>query len=89
MSKYSYEGIVELAIDADPEVGDMPEFDINEFMSNCSHSNVKEARPHQYTITGPFDDLWEGWVNYCDDEPSEFMERVISGHDNCPQMEIK
>ena len=87
MSKYGYEGIVVLNIDADPEVGDMPTFNIDQFMSNCDHSTAYHLHTHQYIIAGPFDDLWAGWVNHCDDEPQEFMERVISGHDNCPVVE--
>ena len=84
MSKYGYPGTVVVSIDAHPECGDMPTFDIKQFMSNCEYSTVVEPYPHQYNITGPFDDLWQGWVNHCDDEPNEFMARVIKGHENCP-----
>ena len=88
----SFDGLVTLEIDGDPYEGDMPTFDINEFRSFAMEEDfgplqVEEQRPGIYHITGPFDQLWSGWVNCCGDEPDEFMMRVIDGQENCPEME--
>ena len=88
----SFDGLVTLEIDGDPDGGDMPMFDIGEFRSYAMEEDfgplqVKESGRGIYLITGPFDQLWNAWVNCCDDEPDEFMERVVSGHENCPDME--
>ena len=83
----AFAGMVTIAIDL---VDDMPNFDANVFASLCDEMGgctIKEASKDILHITGSFDALWEGWVNYVDDEPDEFMERVISGHENLPDME--
>tara|TARA_B100000575_G_scaffold237708_1_gene199891 strand:- start:217 stop:582 length:366 start_codon:yes stop_codon:yes gene_type:complete len=83
----SFGGLVTLEID----YTDMPMFDLAEFKSHCAEMGgcrvVKEIYGGEILhIEGPFQALWEGWVNCCDDEPTEFMARVIAGHENCPSM---
>ena len=85
-----FSGEVTIEIDADPEVGDMPTFDLGLFLEICEEDglpcDVQKPMENVYQITASFDQLWNGWVNCCGDEPDEFMARVISGHENCPEL---
>ena len=74
---------------------DWPDFDRLEFedycyeVSQCHISNDKDmngAPNGLIRITGPFDALWNGWVNLCGDDPHEFMNYVIRGEENCPEL---
>ena len=75
---------------------DWPDFDRLEFedycyeVGRCHISNDKDrdsgAPNGLIRITGPFDALWNGWVNLCGDDPHEFMNYVIQGEENCPPL---
>ena len=83
----AFEGPVVLEID----YMDMPMFNLAEFQSYCAPMGgcrvVKEIYGGEIIhIEGSFDALYEGWINTAGDEPSEFMARVVSGHENLPTM---
>ena len=75
---------------------DWPDFDRMEFedycyeVGRCDITNDMDrdsgAPNHHLRISGPFDALWNGWVNCCSDDPHEFMNYVIQGRENCPEL---
>lgn len=68
------------------------DFDINMFREMSEEREYGSVRISenmentQFYITGSFDQLWSGWVNTIGDTPEEFMECVVSGHENCPEL---
>ena len=82
----SFDGDVTLELDTE---GDLIGLDIAEFNGFCQEfggCDHEQHSPGVYLVTGSFDALWNGWVNCCGDEPDEFMVRVVSGHENCPEL---
>lgn len=80
---------VVLSIDKD----DWPDFDrmeFEDFASEVGHVDITHrmhsTKGHILHITGSFDALWQGWVNCCGDDPHEFMNYVIQGEENCPEL---
>ena len=70
-----------------------PDLDVMEFEDFCrdiGHCRIDNefdaAKGHILTISGSFDALWNGWVNCCSDDPHEFMDHVIKGQENCPDL---
>ena len=83
---------VVLSIDKD----DWPDFERMEFenfASEVGHVDITHRMHsrlgHILHITGSFDALWQGWVNCCGDDPYEFMDYVIQGEENCPELPPK
>ena len=84
-----FDNEVVLSIDKD----DWPDFDrmeFEDFASEVGHVDITHRmhsrKGHILEITGSFDALWQGWVNCCGDDPYEFMEYVIQGEENCPEL---
>ena len=70
-----------------------PDLDVMEFEDFCrdiGHCHISHeldsANSHVLTISGSFDALWNGWVNCCGDDPQEFMDHVVEGEENCPDL---
>ena len=88
----SFDDEVVLRIDKD----DWPDFDRMEFEDFASEVGYVDIMndmdrdsgepSHHLRISGSFDALWQGWVNCCGDDPHEFMNYVIQGEENCPEL---
>tara|TARA_B100001287_G_C22517770_1_gene451285 strand:+ start:31 stop:621 length:591 start_codon:yes stop_codon:yes gene_type:complete len=81
----------EVVLSIDKE--DWPDFDrmeFEDFASEVGHVDITHrmhsSKGHILTITGSFDALWQGWVNCCGDDPYEFMNYVVQGEENCPEL---